>query len=43
MGGERGPSGTQIFPGALLRLVPPAAHKTGPIDDAVGAVKKIFK
>ena len=26
-----------------LRLVPPAAHKTGPIDDAVGAVKKIFK
>ena len=26
-----------------LKLVQPAAPKTGPIDDAVGAVKKIFK
>ena len=26
-----------------LRLVPPAAPKAGPVDEAVGAVKKIFK
>jgi hypothetical protein len=26
-----------------LKLAPPAAPKTGPIDDAVGAVKRIFK
>lgn len=26
-----------------LRLVPPAALKAGPVDEAVGAVKKIFK
>jgi hypothetical protein len=26
-----------------LKLVQPAAPKAGPLDDAVGAVKKIFK